>query len=608
MKILKHILLFVFLAGLISSCSKKAPAELSLEEKLSGKWNLGYNQYGDGNYVPFDSAGYFIDLEVKTGSFRSNIIEGLQDTTNGHWSIKPKSLLITFTPFVKESKIHIDSTVVFLDSNKRKVVYFSGGQQILKDEDGNLEQRYANQTMSIDYLEGDTLVMGTVGMSSYFIRDNSDKLKMEPYSYMSILRGILGMAFLLVIAWLCSSNRKAVNWPLVGKGLALQLIIAFLVLQVPFVETGFDYISKGFVWVIAKTDIGTDFLFGQLGIGKVQAPLLTFAIKVLPTIIFFSALVSLFYYWGIVQKLVYVFAWIMKKFMRLSGAESLAAAGNVFLGQTEAPLLVKPYLAGMTKSEMMCLMTGGMATIAGGVLAAYVNFLGGDDPVEQAFFAKHLLTASIISAPAAIIAAKILVPETEKINEDLTISKEKIGSNALEAISNGTTDGLKLAVNVGAMLLVFIALMGLGNGILGWIGGISGLNSAIAENTAYGALSFEFILGYACRPVVWMIGIEWADSVYVGELLGTKTVLNEFVAYPRLGEMKDAGMISQKSVIMSTYMLCGFANFASIGIQIGGIGALAPTRKGLLSKLGIRALIGGTVACLMTAVIVGMTL
>lgn len=608
MKILKHILLFLLLAGLISSCSKEAPAELSLEEKLAGKWNLEFNRYGDGNYVPFDSAEYFIDLDVKVGSFRSNIIEGLQDTTNGTWSIKSKDSLIAFIPFVKGSKIRIDSTVVFLDSNKRKVVYFSGGQQILKDEDGNLEQKFANQTMSIDYLEGDTLVMGTIGMSSCFIRDNSGKLQMEPYSYVSILRGMLGMAFLLVIAWLFSSNRKAVNWSLVGKGLALQLIIAFLVLQVPFVETGFDYISKGFVWVIAKTDIGTDFLFGQLGIGKVQAPLLTFAIKVLPTIIFFSALVSLFYYWGLVQKIVYAFAWIMKKFMRLSGAESLAAAGNVFLGQTEAPLLVKPYLTGMTKSEIMCLMTGGMATIAGGVLAAYVNFLGGDDPVEQAFFAKHLLTASIISAPAAIIAAKILVPETEKINEDLTVSKEKIGSNALEAISNGTTDGLKLAVNVGAMLLVFIALMALGNGILGWIGGISGLNSAIAENTAYGALSFEFILGYACRPVVWMIGIDWADSIYVGELLGTKTVLNEFVAYPRLGEMKDAGMISQKSVIMSTYMLCGFANFASIGIQIGGIGALAPSRKGLLSRLGIRALIGGTVACLMTAVIVGMTL
>lgn len=608
MKLLKYILLFALLLGLVSSCSREAPAELSLEEKLSGKWTLGINRYGDGNYVPFDSTEYFIDFELKIGSFSSNIIEGIQDTTYGNWNIQPKDSLITFTPFVKGSKIHIDSTIVFLDSNKRKVVYFSGGQQILKDENGHLEQTYANQKMSIDYLEGDTLILGTVGMASFFIRDNSAKLKMEPYSYLSILRGILGMAFLLVIAWLFSSNRKAVNWALVGKGLALQLIIAFLVLQVPFVETGFDFISKGFVWIIAKTDIGTDFLFGQLGIGKVQAPLLTFAIKVLPTIIFFSALVSLFYYWGIVQRIVYAFAWIMKKFMRLSGAESLAAAGNVFLGQTEAPLLVKPYLAGMTKSEIMCLMTGGMATIAGGVLAAYVNFLGGDDPVEQAFFAKHLLTASIISAPAAIIAAKILVPETEKINEDLTVSKEKIGTNALEAISNGTTDGLKLAINVGAMLLVFIALMALGNGVLGWIGGTSGLNSVIAENTAYSALSFEFILGYACRPVVWMIGIEWADSVYVGELLGTKTVLNEFVAYPRLGEMKEAGMISQKSVIMSTYMLCGFANFASIGIQIGGIGALAPTRKGLLSKLGIRALIGGTVACLMTAVIVGMTL
>ena len=608
MSILKHILLFVLLIGLVSSCSKKAPDKLSLEEKLSGKWSLGINRYGDGSYVPFDSAEYFIDFDVKIGSFRSNIIDGLQDTTNGSWRIKAKDSLITFTPFVSKSKIRIDSTVVFLDSNKRKVVYFSGGQQILKDENGNLEQKYANQTMSIDYLEVDTLILGTVGMSSCFIRDNSAKSKMEPYSYLSILRGMLGMAFLIVIAWLFSANRKAVNWALVGKGLALQLIIAFLVLQVPFVETGFDYISKAFVWVIAKTDIGTDFLFGQLGIGKVQAPLLTFAIKVLPTIIFFSALVSLFYYWGLVQKIVYAFAWIMKKFMRLSGAESLAAAGNVFLGQTEAPLLVKPYLTEMTKSEIMCLMTGGMATIAGGVLAAYVNFLGGDDPVEQAFFAKHLLTASIISAPAAIIAAKILVPETEKINEDLTVSKEKIGSNALEAISNGTTDGLKLAVNVGAMLLVFIALMALGNGILGWVGGMSGLNATIAENTAYGALSFEFILGYACRPVVWMIGIDWADSIYVGELLGTKTVLNEFVAYPRLGEMKAAGMISQKSVIMSTYMLCGFANFASIGIQIGGIGALAPTRKGLLSRLGIRALIGGTVACLMTAVIVGMTL
>ncbi|MDX1350900.1 MAG: nucleoside transporter C-terminal domain-containing protein, partial [Putridiphycobacter sp.] len=234
------------------------------------------------------------------------------------------------------------------------------------------------------------------------------------------------------------------------------------------------------------------------------------------------------------------------------------------------------------------------------------GFLGGDDPIQQAFFAKHLLTASIISAPAAIIAAKMLVPETETFNKDLSVDKTKLGTNALEALSNGTTDGLKLAINVGAMLLVFISIMALGNYILGYTGGLTGLNSWIAENTPYQALSFEFILGYIGRPIVWLIGVNWTESIYVGELLGTKTVLNEFVGYMRLGEMKSAGMLSEKSTIISTYILCGFANFASIGIQIGGIGALVPTRKGLLSQLGVKALIGGTMACLMTAAIVGM--
>ena len=249
-----------------------------------------------------------------------------------------------------------------------------------------------------------------------------------------------------------------------------------------------------------------------------------------------------------------------------------------------------------------------MAPIAGGVLAAYVGFLGGDDPEQQAFFAKHLLTASIISAPAAIIAAKMLVPETEKINEDLSISKEKIGTNALEAIANGTSDGLKLAINVGAMLLVFIAIMALCNGILGAIGGWINVNELISANTPYDKLSFEFILGYLGRPLVWIMGISWEDSIYVGELLGIKTVLNEFVAYPRLGEMIAEWLISERSVIMSTYLLCGFANFASIGIQIGGIGALVPSRKGLLSKLGVRALICGTIACILSATVIGMTL
>ncbi len=447
---------------------------------------------------------------------------------------------------------------------------------------------------------------------SFSLDGKSYQLKKEippvrTLSFWSIIRGIIGITALLVITFLFSGKKRQIDWGLVAKGMALQIVIAILVLKVPFVEGGFYWISRQFVKLISFTDDGVDFLFGQLGVGEVQAPLITFAVKVLPTIIFFSALMSALYYVGLLQKIVYAFAWVMKKFMRLSGAESLAAAGNVFLGQTESPLLVKPYLLGMTKSEIMCLMTGGMATIAGGVLAAYVNFLGGDDPVQQAFFAKHLLTASIISAPAAIVASKILVPETEEINEDLAVEKQKMGSNILEAISNGTSDGLKLAVNVGAMLLVFIALMALGNGVLGQLGGVTGLNDVIAANTPYkDGLSFQFILGYIGAPIVWLIGVEGGDILAVGELLGQKTVLNEFIAYPRLGEMRAANELSDKSVIIATYMLCGFANFASIGIQIGGIGALVPSRKGLLSKLGMKALLGGTIASLLTAAIVGM--
>ena len=300
----------------------------------------------------------------------------------------------------------------------------------------------------------------------------------------------------------------------------------------------------------------------------------------------------------------------MRRTLKLSGAESMAAAGNVFLGQTESPLLIKPYLNKMTKSEMMTLMVGGMATIAGGVLASYIGFLGGDDPAEQLYFAKHLLAASVMSAPAAIVAAKILVPESEQYNKKLSIPKDKMGSNALEAITNGTTDGLKLAVNVAAMLLVFIALMAMANYILSdMIGEWTGLNEMVAANTQYDKLSFQFLLGYLVAPIAWILGVSSEDMFLVGELLGQKTILNEFVAYTSFGEMKAAGKFSDnKSVVMATYMLCGFANFASIGIQIGGIGALVPNRKGLLSKLGVKALIGGTLACLFTAAIVGMLL
>jgi len=420
----------------------------------------------------------------------------------------------------------------------------------------------------------------------------------------------LGLVSLLLIAFLLSENRKAINWKLVGKGLFLQLVFALLVLKVPLAENFFEAISKAFVKIISFTNAGTAFLFESFVTQKIENGMVNFAIQVLPTIIFFSALTSLFYYWGILQKFIYGFAWVMKRFMKLSGAESLAAAGNVFMGQTEAPLLVKPYLAGMTKSELLCLMSGGMATIAGGVLAAYIGFLGGGSEIEKLYFAKHLLAASVMSAPAAVIAAKILVPETETFNNKMSISQKKIGDSALEAIANGTGEGIKLAVNVGAMLLVFIALISMGNYILkDLIGHYSGLNSIISESTNFEGLSFQFLIAYAFAPIAWLMGVAKEDMFLVGQLLGEKTILNEFVAYVSLGEMKTAGLFAeQKSITMATYILCGFANFASIGIQIGGIGALVPERKGLLSKYGVKALIGGTLASLFTAVIVGVLL
>ena len=423
-----------------------------------------------------------------------------------------------------------------------------------------------------------------------------------------LIRGLVGLSILIIIAFTFSVNRKKIKWDLVFKGLLLQMILALCLLKVPFIENIFESISKGFIKLISFTQAGTDFLFASMITGKIEAPLINFIVMVLPTIIFFSALTSLFYYLGILQKVVYFFAWIMKKFMKLSGSESLAAVGNVFLGQTEAPLLVRPYLDKMTTSEIFCLMSGGMATIAGGVLAAYIGFLGGNDPVEQLLFAKHLLAASVLSAPAAIVAAKMIVPETEEFNQEMKLSEDKLGSNALEAISKGTTDGLKLAVNVAAMILVFTALIAMGNYLTNdLLGNWTGLNDLIIKNTNYDGLTLQFILGYTFSPIVWLMGVSWDDAVLVGQLLGEKTILNEFYAYKTLGEMKINELFThEKSIIMSTYILCGFANFASIGIQIGGIGALVPNRKALLSRLGLLALVAGTLASLFTAVIVGM--
>ena len=429
--------------------------------------------------------------------------------------------------------------------------------------------------------------------------------KESPRNYTSnILKGILGMAALIFIGFLFSSDRKSINWKLVGKGILLQVVLALLILKAPYVEGFFEWISAKFVRVVDMAHEGAIFVFGDFQGGGVNMYVRNFATWILPSVIFFSALSALLYYWGILQRVVWGMAWLMKRLMGLSGAESVSAAGNVFLGQTEAPLLVKPYLGKMTKSEIMCLMAGGMATIAGGVLASYIGFLGGEDDAQKIYFAKHLLTASLMSAPAAIVFAKIIVPEKEKINEDLTVAKEKLGTNALEAITNGTTDGLKLAVNVGAMLIVFISLMALANVILKWVGYHTGLNEVVASWGHYPNLSFQAILGYILSPIAWIMGVPWADCMTVGQLLGEKTILNEFVAYANLGSLKH--FMSEKSIIMCTYVLCGFANFASIGIQVGGIGALAPEKKSVLAKYGVKALIAGTLACMSTAVIAGM--
>tara|TARA_B100000780_G_scaffold84404_1_gene57754 strand:+ start:657 stop:1979 length:1323 start_codon:yes stop_codon:yes gene_type:complete len=431
------------------------------------------------------------------------------------------------------------------------------------------------------------------------------------FSFESLLRGILGIFSLLLIAFVFSRNRKEIDWKLVAKGLGIQILFAILILKVPFIQDGFEWVSSIFVVILGFTREGNIFLFGDL-VENIDSFGFIFVFQVLPTILFFSALTSLFFYYGILQKVVYGFAILMKKTLNLSGSESLAAAGNVFLGQTESPLLIKPYIDKMTMSELLCLMAGGMATIAGGVLAAYIGFLGGSDPIQQLFFAKHLLAASVMSAPAAVVAAKILLPETEKVNKNMKISREQIGTNALEAITIGTTQGLKLAVNVGAMLLVFIAFVAMVNYFLkDFIGDFTGINTWVSSitNGQYDGLTLQFILGYTLAPVTWLMGVCRQDMVLVGQLLGEKTILNEFVAYVSLGDLKASGkFFEEKSIIIATYILCGFANISSIGIQIGGIGALAPKRTKDLSKLGILALIAGTLASLFTAVIVGMIL
>lgn len=444
-------------------------------------------------------------------------------------------------------------------------------------------------------------------------------LPSQGFSMNSLWRGVLGMFVLLIISFLFSANRRAVDWRKVGIGLSIQLIIAIGVLKVNFIQKIFNFIGSIFIEILEYTKAGSEFLFAGM-INDMDKFGYIFAFQVLPTIIFFSALTSLLFYLGVIQWLVKLLAKILSKFLGISGMESLSVAGNIFLGQTEAPLLIKAYLEKMNKSEMLLVMVGGMATVAGAVLAAYIGFLGGGDKALELVFAKHLLAASVMAAPGAIVISKILYPQTEKVNTDVTVSQDKIGSNILDAIANGTTEGLKLAVNVGAMLLVFVAVIAMLNGVLGFLGSFDGveyfgweitsLNEIIANNTLYSGLSIEFILGYVFAPLMWLVGVASEDMTLMGQLLGIKLAASEFIGYIQLAELKNVAntihLTHNKSVIMATYMLCGFANFASIGIQIGGIGSLAPGQRKVLSEFGMKALIGGTIASLMSATIAGM--
>lgn len=550
-------------------------------QDISKKWQFesAENIVGE---TAFSADPYTDILELKNGEFRFSFKDNDTISASGDYMHQNNLLVFFYTKPIDTLKRYkitelTDSTLVFTE--KDKVYNFTAAKTV--EEAGLVEQ---------------------------IIDENAIKPS-EGFSFTSLWRGVLGMVSLIFIAFLFSSNRRAVNWKTVCIGLAFQLIIAIGVLKVPFIQSAFEGIGGLFISILDFTRAGSKFLFEGLVVDMDTFGFI-FAFQVLPTIIFFSALTSVLFYLGIIQRAVKLMAMLLTKLLKISGAESLSVAGNIFLGQTEAPLLIKAYLDKMTKSEMLLVMIGGMATVAGAVLAAYIGFLGGDDPALRLVYAKHLLAASVMAAPGAIVISKILYPQTEEINTDVSVSSEKIGSNILDAIANGTTEGLRLAVNVGAMLLVFVAFIAMLNGILGWIGEFSTVNTWMAENTPYPALSLEAILGTIFAPLMWLIGVATEDIMMMGQLLGIKLAASEFVGYIQLADLKNVAnevhLNYNKSIIMATYMLCGFANFASIGIQIGGIGSLAPSQRKTLSEFGMKALIGGTIASLISATIAGM--
>ena len=553
---------------------------LSFGQDLENKWQFSSIENANNeSIIAINSENDFLILRDGTFSYEIEAKENLK--ASGDYQYQNKLLVFYYNQPIDtirkyEITEHTDSTLIFTENGSH----------------------YKFRT-SIGKKEG-------IGLQS---EESLGVIPSQGFSFTSIWRGVLGMISLLFIAFLFSSNRRAINWKTVGIGLAFQLVIAIGVLKVSFIQNIFEAVGQVFVSILEFTRAGSKFLFDGLVVDMDTFGFI-FAFQVLPTIIFFSALTSVLFYLGVIQKVVKAFGWLLSKLLKISGAESLSVAGNIFIGQTEAPLLIKEYLEKMNKSEILLVMIGGMATVAGAVLAAYIGFLGGDDPELRLLFAKHLLAASVMAAPGAIVISKILYPQTEAVNTDVEVSKEKIGTNILDSIAIGTTEGLKLAVNVGAMLLVFVAFIAMFNGILGWLGGFTSINSWVADHSSYDQLSLEAILGTVFAPLMWLIGVAKEDMMMMGQLLGIKLVASEFVGYIQLADLKNVAnathLTYEKSIIMATYMLCGFANFASIGIQIGGIGSLAPGQRKTLSKFGMKALIGGSIASLISATIAGM--
>lgn len=575
--------LFILLFSIVSL--------VSYSQEIEQDWSFSSIKRNDGKeFIKTDSTDVF---NLKDGKFTYSLKGKDNLRASGNYIHQNNLLIFNF----KEPK----DTVRYFN-----IVSFNTSNLVFSENDVIYNLSSKEITNSADTQDEANLIADDMAASE---EKSSVILPSQGFSINTLWRGVLGMISLILIAFLFSSNRKAIDWKKAGIGLALQLIIAIGVLKVTFIQKAFELIGKLFIEILEYTKAGSKFLFDGL-IADMDTFGYIFAFQVLPTIIFFSALTSLLFYLGIIQKVVKVLAIVLSKFLGISGMESLSVAGNIFLGQTEAPLLIKAYLEKMNKSEMLLVMIGGMATVAGAVLAAYIGFLGGGDKELELVFAKHLLAASVMAAPGAIVISKILYPQTEKVNTDVTVSQEKIGSNLLDAIANGTTEGLRLAVNVGAMLLVFVAIIAMLNGGLALIGNITSLNEIIAANTAYDKLSIEFILGFLFAPLMWLIGVPSTDMTLMGQLLGIKLAASEFIGYIQLSELKDVTnsihLTYEKSVIMATYMLCGFANFASIGIQIGGIGSLAPGQRKTLSEFGLKALIGGTIASLMSATIAGM--